>query len=231
MNTGGVLFIGLLAAMLLAFLWPSGSAIAGMDGGAFIANAADGLLAVALAASVVHRYRGRLSQGFRDALIWIVVAAALIGVYAYRDELEPVRQKFMAELSPGAVVSPSPGVAEVARRRDGHYVVRMQANGVSLPFIFDTGASSVVLRAEDAAKLGLDPAKLNYTQLTYTANGVARAAEITLDRLSVGAITQTRVPALVARPGALTENLLGMSFLEKLSAFGVENNKLVLRSR
>ena len=33
------------------------------------------------------------------------------------------------------------------------------------------------------------------------------------------------------KPGALHENLLGMSFLNKLESFTVSNDKLVLRGR
>ena len=231
MNLGLVLFAGLLAAMALAFFLPAESMIGGMPAGAFAANAAYGLLAVAMAASLIHRYRGRLGAGMRDALIWVGLACALIAGYAYRDQWAPLREKFMSELSPGAVVSPAPGIAEVARRRDGHYVLDMQANGATLRFLFDTGASSVVIRAEDAAKLGVNVDKLNFSQVISTANGVSRAAEITLDRLTVGSISLTRVRAMVARPGGLAENLLGMSFLERLASFSVENSRLVLRSK
>lgn len=231
MNTGWLLLAALCAAAALALLLPRDTFIAGMQGGDFVANAAYGLVAVALAGSLLHRYRGRLGAGLRDALIWIGLAITLVAGYAHRDLLEPVRQRVMAELSPGSVITPSPGVAEVARRRDGHYAVDMLANGAKLTFVFDTGASSVVLRAEDAAKIGIDVSKLNFSQMISTANGASRAAEIMIDRLSAGSISQQRVRALVARPGTLNENLLGMTFLEKLAFYGVENNKLVLRSR
>lgn len=231
MNFGLLLFLGLIAAAALAFVWPQDAMIAGMEGGALIANVAYGLVAVALTASLVHRYRGRMGAGFRDAMIWMSVCFCLIAGYAYRDTLTPIAQRLAAEINPGVVVSPAPGVAEVVRRRDGHFVVDMQANGVKLPFVFDTGASSVVLRAEDAGKIGIDVSRLAYTQPIATANGISRAAEVTIDRLSAGGVSQTRVRALVARPGTLNENLLGMSFLEKLAFYGVENNRLVLRSQ
>ncbi len=228
---GLFLLAGVVAAAILALALPGDTRIAGVEGGAFVANAAYGLVAVALAASLVHRYRGRLGAGVRDALIWAGLFVALVAGYAYRDLLDPFAQRVMAELRPGSAIVSTPGVVEVARRRDGHYVVDMLANGVKLPFVFDTGASNVVLRAEDAAKLGIDLAKLTYSLPISTANGVSRAAEISLDSLGVGTIGQRRVRALVARPGSLDENLLGMSFLEKLSFYGVENSRLVLKSR
>ena len=104
-------------------------------------------------------------------------------------------------------------------------------NGVALPFIFDTGATSVVLRAEDAAALGIDIDKLNYSAVVSTANGTSRAAEITLASLAVGDIAERGIRALVARRGALQESLLGQSFLERLAGYSVANDRLTLRGK
>ena len=231
MNLGFFLLLGVIAAAILAFLMPHDALIGGAAGGDVIAQSAYALVAVALAASLLHRYRGRLGQGARDMLIWVGLTVALVAGYAYRDLLTPIAQRIASEFNPGAAITTTPGVVEVARRRDGHYLIDMQANGAKLSFVFDTGATSVVLRAEDAGKIGVDTSKLNYNLTVSTANGSTQAAEILLDRLSVGTISQQRVRALVARPGALRENLLGMSFLEKLSSFGVENERLVLRGK
>jgi aspartyl protease family protein len=57
------------------------------------------------------------------------------------------------------------------------------------------------------------------------------AAPVTLDRLTVGSITEQRVRALITRPGLLRENLLGMTFLERLASYEVRNNRLILRGR
>jgi len=39
------------------------------------------------------------------------------------------------------------------------------------------------------------------------------------------------VRALVAKPGALSESLLGMSFLERLQSYSVERGRLVLKAK
>ncbi len=231
MNRGLLLFSGVVAAAVLALALPDDAMIAGVEGGAFVANAAYLLVAVALAASLAHRYQGRLGSGIRDALAWAALLLVAVTGYAYRELFTPIAQRVAAEFNPGSIITTAPGTAEVVRRRDGHYLVDMQANGKKLSFVFDTGASTVVLRAEDAGKLGIDVSKLNYTLPIATANGVSRAAEITIDRLSAGTISQQRVRALVARPGTLNENLLGMSFLEKLAFYGVENDRLVMRGK
>ena len=61
-----------------------------------------------------------------------------------------------------------------------------------------------------------------------TANGVARVAPVTLDRVRVDDITLRDVPAAVADKGALPVNLLGMSFLSRLTRFEIEGHQLVL---
>ena len=56
------------------------------------------------------------------------------------------------------------------------------------------------------------------------------AATTHLDKISVGPIVIRNVRALVAKPGALSESLLGMSFLERLQSYSVERGRLVLKA-
>ena len=53
---------------------------------------------------------------------------------------------------------------------------------------------------------------------------------MTLDRVSVGGITERGVPALIAQPGQLKTSLLGMTFLNRLESWEVRGTKLVLRA-
>ena len=57
------------------------------------------------------------------------------------------------------------------------------------------------------------------------------AAPITLDRLTVGGLTERAVPALVAQEGQLKNNLLGMSFLNRLASWEVRGDKLRMRGQ
>src|SRR5260370_7233172 len=79
--------------------------------------------------------------------------------------------------------------------------------------VLDTGASAVVLPQDAAKAAGLPLEVLNYSVNVDTANGRARAAPVTLDRLSIGGIIERSVPALIAQPGQLPTSLLGMTFL------------------
>jgi aspartyl protease family protein len=115
-------------------------------------------------------------------------------------------------------------------RSNGHFFFKTEVNGVAIPMMFDTGATWVSLRAEDAAKVGINPASLSYTVHTSTANGVAEAAPVLLKELKVGGITRKNVPAIVARPGALVGiSVLGQSFMSTMAGFSTEGDKLTLR--
>jgi aspartyl protease family protein len=71
---------------------------------------------------------------------------------------------------------------------------------------------------------------LSYSVPVDTANGRTRAASVTLDRLAVGGIVERSVPALIAQPGQLRTNLLGLSFLNRLVSWEVRGDKLMMRA-
>jgi aspartyl protease family protein len=89
----------------------------------------------------------------------------------------------------------------------------------------------VAIRGEDAARVGIDVTQLTYSARVKTANGIAEVAPVVIETLTVGDITQRNVPGFVAKRGAMHENLLGQSFLSRLSGFNVEKNRLVLQGR
>jgi aspartyl protease family protein len=95
--------------------------------------------------------------------------------------------------------------------------------------IVDTGASTIVLRPEDAKKAGIDVSKLSFTVPVMTANGRTVAARVRLDSVAIGPLQREDVDALVAEPKALTESLLGMSFLGRLRSYEFSGDFLTLR--
>ncbi len=109
-------------------------------------------------------------------------------------------------------------------------MVKTETNGISLSMLVDTGASTVVLKPADAQRLGIDVDRLRYTVPVQTANGTTYAASVRLRNLSVGKISLDDVDALVAKQGALKENLLGMSFLSRLRSYEFTSDYLTLRS-
>jgi len=112
--------------------------------------------------------------------------------------------------------------------RDGHYWATLDVNGTPVRFVVDTGASHIALSYKDAKSAGLGPAGLDYNRAYRTANGVAYKAIVNLDRLSLESIETSNILASVSKPGRLDVSLLGMNFLNTLSAFKVENRELIL---
>ncbi|HEY7656577.1 MAG TPA: TIGR02281 family clan AA aspartic protease [Burkholderiales bacterium] len=97
----------------------------------------------------------------------------------------------------------------------GHFTTVGVVNGVSLRFLVDTGATSVVLSSADARRAGV-----NYLSgarsLTQTANGVVPVYAVKLDTLRVGDITVNNVDASIIEGDRLPIGLLGMSFLNRM---------------
>jgi aspartyl protease family protein len=116
----------------------------------------------------------------------------------------------------------------VARDARGHFQVDGRVDGRRLTFMVDTGASVVALTANDAASLGIHPAEREFTVLVKTANGTVRAAPVELDRVEIADLTVHNVAAMVLPEGALSDNLLGLSFLSRLHRWEFANGKLVL---
>ena len=112
--------------------------------------------------------------------------------------------------------------------RQGHFKTEARVDGRFIDFLVDTGASVVVLRESDAARVGIHPMPRDYTALVSTANGKIKAAPAKLDRIEVGGITVFDVPALVMPDESLGQNLLGTSFLSRLKRYEYANGRLVL---
>lgn len=111
----------------------------------------------------------------------------------------------------------------------GHFVTDLDVNGRSVRGLIDTGASVVAINESTARRIGLSLATLDYAISVSTANGLAKAAPVTLKRIKVGSIAIDNVQAMVLPDTALSETLVGMSFLNRLSSFAVEDGALRLR--
>jgi aspartyl protease family protein len=127
-------------------------------------------------------------------------------------------------------VTASPGRA-VSLHADavGQFEATASIDGTDIPVIVDTGATSVALSAETARRLGILPPQSAFRLLISTANGTTSAAPVVLNDVRVGGITVRNVQAVVVAGDALSVNLLGMTFLSRLSQFAVANAELTLR--
>jgi aspartyl protease family protein len=226
------LFILALAAMLLVA--DQSGMIAGFDAETFGYVALCLALIVFVGGGMFGSYRGRAGTMLRDAVTWLALGLGLVALYTYKDELMPIAARVVVELVPGSAMTveqSSGGLTEIRirKRLDGHFTATVEVNDRPISMIVDTGASTIVLRPQDAKKAGVDIHSLDYRVPVLTANGRTLAARVWLDRVAIGPLDRDKVEALVAQPGALTQSLLGMSFLSRLRSYEFSGDFLTLR--
>ncbi len=110
----------------------------------------------------------------------------------------------------------------------GHYAASFRPNGRQVEALIDTGATLVAITSSTARRIGLSLNPADFRQSVSTANGVTRAALVTLDRLEIGRISLDNVQAVVLDDHALQTNLIGMSFLNRLEKFQAKDGELLL---
>lgn len=185
-------------------------------------------LMVLIGAGLVLSPRLNLKGALKAAFMWVMIGLVLVTGYTLKDEFAAIGSRLSGALVPSRATETGAGEITFNRRSDGHFHVSAEVNGARVQFLVDTGASVVVLTRDDAERVGLNPDELKFSQRFQTANGTAFGAPVRIARLSVGSIVVTDVRAAVMNDG-LGGSLLGMSFLERLSSFGVEGDTLTLR--
>ena len=116
----------------------------------------------------------------------------------------------------------------IPRDARGHFQTDGRIDGQRINFMVDTGASLVALNEKSAARFGLRPSRSDYNATVTTANGTIKAARTRLAMIELGGLVVRDVDAMVLPDEALSENLLGLSFLSKLKRFEYANGRLVL---
>ena len=116
----------------------------------------------------------------------------------------------------------------IPRDARGHFQTDGRIDGQRVDFMVDTGASVVALNEKSAARFGLRPSPRDYNATVSTANGTIKAARTRIAMIDLGGLIVRDVDAMVLPDEALSENLLGLSFLSKLKRFEYANGKLVL---
>jgi aspartyl protease family protein len=156
----------------------------------------------------------------------IIYAGLLVGIGGVAAKLADQFARTPAAAARQESYSSSVVIPADAR---GHFVVEARVDGRRMEFMLDTGATVVALRARDAAALGIHPVARDFTVGVKTANGTTRAAPVQLGMVEVKGLSVRNVAALVsADEAALSENLLGLSFLSRLRRFEFSNGKMVL---
>ncbi|MCD0417521.1 TIGR02281 family clan AA aspartic protease [Rubrivivax sp. JA1024] len=165
---------------------------------------------------------------FAAALVVLGTAMAQIA-----DRIAPAPAQ--AHAAPPSTIAMAAATSEsygrsvsIARDPRGHFRTDGRIDGQRLTFMVDTGASVVALNESSAAQFGLRPSRGDYTTKVSTANGQVKAARARIAMLDVGGLIVRDVDALVLPDEALSENLLGLSYLSKLKRFAYADGRMVL---
>ncbi len=162
-------------------------------------------------------------------VLLVLFIATACAVFAYGDpaKISTARNSVTEMLHHRAAAHSR--IQQVPRGNGGEFRLDARINGVKVPMVIDTGATSVVLTYETAKAAGLPLELLDYNVPVETVGGSTRAARLTLDRLAVGRLVEHSIPALVVPRGQMKTSLLGMSFLDRLESWEVRADRLMLR--
>jgi aspartyl protease family protein len=161
----------------------------------------------------------------------LVAAASWMAQTADKMTATPARVTGGSNMASARVESPAPtGGRSLSIPRDarGHFQTEGRIDGQRISFMVDTGASMIALNEKSAARFGLRPSRGDYTATVSTANGTIKAARTRLAMVELGGLVVRDVDAMVLPDEALSENLLGLSFLSKLKRFEYAGGKMVL---
>ena len=169
----------------------------------------------------------------RDILLFAaVIAGAGVLMAGMADRMSPAPALANAPRNDVTVAAAAIPVAgrsiSIPRDARGHFQTDARIDGQRIDFMVDTGASLVALNEKSAARFGLRPSRSDYNATVTTANGTIKAARTRLAMIELGGLVVRDVDALVLPDEALSENLLGLSFLSKLKRFEYANGKMLL---
>ena len=166
------------------------------------------LLTAVLIGSVLMSRTG-LWKTLRQLATWLLIIAGVAFAAALWSDIRknsaPAKKLLLQD---GAILIP--------KQADGHFHVTLNVNGIKIPFLIDTGATTVILSQKDAQKLGFDPNKLAFWDSANTANGEVKLAPVRLATVAMERHVDRNIAAYV-NAGKLSVSLLGMSYLSKFS--------------
>ncbi len=120
------------------------------------------------------------------------------------------------------------GETRIPLAADGHFWVRANINGVTAPFMVDTGATLTTINTGLAEAAKLEPRRGGIPITMQTANGPIAAHVATLDEMSFGNVRASGLDVAIA-PNIGNTNVLGMNMLSRLGSWRVEGQTMILQ--
>jgi len=164
----------------------------------------------------------------------MIFAAVMVGLGTsmaqMADRMTPALASSVShQAAPVAMAVPVGGrTLNIPHDARGHFSTDGRIEGQRIGFMVDTGASVIALNESSAARFGLRPSRGDYNATVTTANGTVKAARTRIAMVDVGGLVVRDVDAMVLPDEALSENLLGLSFLSRLKRFEYANGMMVL---
>ena len=167
----------------------------------------------------------------------MIFAAVMVGLGVYMaqmaDKMTPAPPRTPTPPRKAAVPrrrAPSGGRSlSIPRDARGHFQTDGRIDGQRIDFMVDTGASVVALNEKSAARFGLRPVAQRLQRHRHHRQRHHQGRAYAASRWSKSAASIVRdVDAMVLPDEALSENLLGLSFLSRLKRFEYANGKMVL---
>jgi aspartyl protease family protein len=166
----------------------------------------------------------------------VIFAAVMVGLGTsmaqMADRMTPARASSVQQhqtAAPVVMAAPAAGrTLNIPHDARGHFSTDGRIEGQRIGFMVDTGASVIALNESSAARFGLRPSRGDYNATVTTANGTVKAARTRIAMVDVGGLVVRDVDAMVLPDEALSENLLGLSFLSRLKRFEYANGMMVL---
>jgi aspartyl protease family protein len=171
-----------------------------------------------------------IGWAFRQLAIWGGIGLLFYAIAGNRLTLQPNTAAPADASRQAAAATPASGAMPNSlvfhANKQGHVMLEGAVNGAPVRFLVDTGATVVALTLRDAEAAGIGRNDLVYSMRFATANGVARAAPVTLRELRIGQLVVNDVQAVVEEN--LFGSLLGQSFLTRLDSYEMRDGVLTL---
>ncbi len=171
------------------------------------------------------------------SMVFFAVAALVLPSAMMRNP-EPVVQKQAVNESPSkskrepavkVTKASLSGEERIDSNGQGHFVSQFRMNGRQVEAMVDTGATIVAISKSTARRLGISVVPADFKYPVQTANGTIKVARAVIKSIEFGSIRVRDVEAAVIDDKALGGTLLGMSFLNQLKSFKVEDGELILK--
>ena len=186
------------------------------------------LLLILLISGILFRGRIKISELLMQVIGWLAIIVVILIAYSFRFELFKAKDRVYAELFPSQVVSNSPNQVSVMISDDGHFYIDILLDQKSVRFMIDTGASDLVLNAQDAKKVGIDVKKLSSFRKYQTANGEIISGITKIKVVEISPTIKLYDVAASVSSADMGRSLLGMSFLKKFKKYEFYQDRLVL---